>query len=92
MILNTSIRSIKKAATKIATNKKRSVNPKAKHRAHTRIVTNQANRTRIVTFLELTAVIYQVGNCRAKNWFTAIPKTDQKVANMQIADAAMFIN
>ena len=92
MILKTSVGSVKKAAIKIATKNRRPMNPKAKHKARASIVASQANTIRIVTLLKVIEAMYQVANCRDRNWFIAIPKTEQKVVNMQIMDAPVFIN
>ncbi len=83
---------MKRAATNIAISKRSPVILKAKHKAHVEVITNQANITRIVTFLEVIEVVYHVEKCKARYWFTAIPKTDQEFAIMQITDAAIFIN
>lgn len=66
--------------------------PNAKHKAHVEVITNQADITKTVTIFDVIAVLYHVEKCKAKYWFTAIPKTDQEFANMQITDAAIFIN
>ena len=83
---------MKRTATIIAINKKSLVIPNATHSAHVRVVTDQANMTMAMTFLELIVVVYHVENAKARYWFTDIPKTDQKDANMQIMDAATFSN